>query len=53
MLITDYLDQTKGKLFPVENDLLKQKNEYLDGIHDIQDKMPCIALTPFKHELGE
>ncbi len=26
--------------------------EYLDGIHDVQDKMPCIALTPFKHENG-
>jgi hypothetical protein len=26
--------------------------DYLDGIHDIQDKMPCIALTPFKHENG-
>jgi hypothetical protein len=25
---------------------------YLDGIHDIQDKTPCIALTPFKHENG-
>jgi hypothetical protein len=25
---------------------------YLDGIHDIQDKKPCIALTPFKHENG-
>jgi len=26
--------------------------EYLDGIHDIQDKTLCIALTPFKHENG-
>ncbi len=25
---------------------------YLDRIHDIQDKMPCIALTQFKHENG-
>ncbi len=24
----------------------------MDGIHDIQDKMPCIALTPFKHNNG-
>jgi len=26
--------------------------DYLDGIHNIQDKMPCIALTPSKHENG-
>jgi hypothetical protein len=26
--------------------------KYLDGIHDIQDKMHCIALTPFKQENG-
>jgi hypothetical protein len=25
---------------------------YLNGIHEIQDKMPCIALTPFKHKNG-
>jgi len=25
---------------------------YLNGIHDIQDKMPCIALNPLKHENG-
>jgi hypothetical protein len=26
--------------------------DYLNGIHDIQDKTPCIALTLFKHENG-
>jgi len=26
--------------------------DYLYGIHDIQDKMPFIALTPLKYENG-
>jgi len=26
--------------------------DYLNWIHDIQDKTPCIALTLFKHENG-
>ncbi len=26
--------------------------DYLNWIDDIQDKTPCIALTPFKHENG-
>ena len=34
-----------------QNNHINVRN-YLNGIHDIQDKMPCIALTPSKHENG-
>ena len=42
-----FFDQQQNKRLPEIN-----VRDYLNGIHDIQDKTPCIALTLFKHKDG-
>jgi len=44
-----YYNKTSITVITRENIYVR---DYLNWIHDIQDKTPCIALTLFKHENG-